>query len=214
MIGSALHRFKTNPRYCGFDLEAEALNLRFTRPFQVAYCIADNKQIETIRSDFILWDDLRMSEDAARITRFDMATYKAQARPAADVLSEFDEVIYDPSIEVVWQNGLGYDLYIHRNWRRLCGKPIDDSYIWRSIDLTTLTKGLKKGWVPDISSPEAFLAWQYKAQDFHEKGLKSNLEFCGKEEGIEHDYTTLHEATSDILLMMKIYWKRLYQLEF
>ena len=42
----------------------------------------------------------------------------------------------------------------------------------------------------------------------------NGLEFCGKEEGIEHDYATLHEATSDILLMMKVYWKRLYQLEF
>mgnify|MGYP001586669846 CR=1 FL=1 len=214
MVGSTLHRFRANARYCGWDLETESLNLRFARPFQVAYCIADNKTIETIRSDFIWWPDLEMSEDAAHITRFNPGTYKLAARPAAEILEEFDAVIYDPSVETVFQNGLNYDVYIHQNWRRLCGKPVDFSYIIRSIDLTTLTKALRKGWQPDISSPEAFLAWQYKAATYHEKGLKSNLEFCGKEEKIEHDYGELHEAANDVVLMMKVYWKRLYQLEF
>lgn len=214
MIGSSLHRFKTNARYCGWDLETESLNLRFARPWQISYCTANNKEIKTIKSDFIFWPDLQISEDAARITRFDMAAYKAMARPAGEVLAEFESVIYDPSVETIWQNGLGYDCYIHQNWRRLCGKSIDFSYIIRSIDLTTLTKALKKNWTPDISSPEAFLAWQYRVQAFHEKGLKSNLETCGKEEKIEHDYGALHDATNDVVLMMKIYWKRLYQLEF
>jgi hypothetical protein len=214
MIGSSLHRYKDNARYVGVDFEGESLNLRFARPFQISYCIADNKEIKDIRTSFILWKDINMSQDAARITRFNRDLYFATARPAEEVLTEFDAVTYDPNTEIVWQNGLGYDYYVHRNWRRLCGKPHDDSYLDRAIDLKALTQAMKKGWVPDMSSPLAFRAWQYRAASYVERGLKSNLETCGKEEKIDHDFSTLHDATSDIVLMMKIFWKRLYQVEF
>jgi hypothetical protein len=213
MVGSNLHRFK-NARYAGVDMEGEGLNLRHSRPWQVSYCLADNKAIHSIKSSFILWPDLKVSDDAARITRFSMETYLASARPAAEVLAEYEAVIYDPTIEVIWMNGLHYDFYAHQTWRRECGLPYDDSYLVRSIDLKALTQAMKKGWQPDISSPQAFLAWQYRAGGYREKGLKSRLEVVGREEKIEHDYSTLHDATSDIVLMMKVYWKRLYQVEF
>lgn len=214
MVGSTLHRYKAQAKYVGVDFEGESLNLAFARPFQVSYCIADNKEIKTIKSDFILWNDIRMSEDAARITHFDLKRYRELARPAAKVLAEYDAVVYDPSIEVVWQNGLGYDFYVHQTWRRRCGKPYDDSYLVRSIDLKALTIGMKKGWMPTIGSPREFLAWQYRVSSHIEKGLKSSLETVGREEKIEHDFGTLHDATSDIVLMMKVYWRRLFQLEF
>ena len=214
MIGSSLHRYKDAARYAGIDFEAESLNLGFARPFQVSYCVADNKEIKDIRSSFILWKDINMSSDAARITRFNRDLYFSTARPAEEVLAEYDAVVYDPSIEVIWQNGLNYDFYIHQNWRRLCGKPYDDSYVVRSLDMKALTQAMKKGWAPDISSPQAFLSWQYRVAEYTERGLKSNLEICGREEGIEHDYGTLHDALSDIVLMMKVFWKRLYQVEF
>lgn len=214
MIGANLHRFKTGARYCGWDVEGESLSLFHSRPWQIAWCVADNKEIKTTKSAFIRWPDLNVSAEAARITRFNRDLYEATARPADEVLAEFEAVLYDPSIETVWQNGLGYDLYAHRTWRRALGLPIDDSYLIRSIDLTSLTKALKKGWTPDISSPEAFLAWQYKMDAFWEKGLTTRLEVCAKEEKLDHDLTTLHDALSDIVLMMKVYWKRLFQVEF
>lgn len=196
------------------DFEAESLNLHYARPFQVSYAIADNKAIRETKTSFIWWDDLAVSEEAARITRFDYGEYKSRARPAAEVLAEFEAVIHDPSTEVIWQNGLWYDCHIHQNWRRGCGKPYDDSYLVRSMDLKSLTQAMKKGWVPDISSPAAFLAWQYQAGEYRERGLKSSLENCAKEESIEYDPNALHDAEADIALMMKVFWKRLYQLEF
>lgn len=214
MVGSTLHRYKSDVRYCPTDFEAEGLNLFYSRPFQVAYGIADNKEIKTLRSDYILWDDIAVSSDAARITRFDIELYRATARPAKEVLAEYDEVVYDPSVEVVWMNGLFYDAYIHQTWRRLCGKPVDFSYLIRSIDLKALSQAAKKQWKPDVSSPEAFLAWQYKAGSYVEKGLKTSLVVCAKEENIEHDPNMLHDALWDIKLTMEIFWKRLYQLEF
>lgn len=195
-------------------MEGEGLNLAFARPWQVAWCLADNREIKDIQSHYIHWDSLRVSRGAAIKTRFNPDLYKQVARPAKDVLAEFDAVVYDPSTEIITQNGLGYDIYVHQNWRRECGKPPDWSYLLRSIDLTALSKALKKQWTPDISSPEAFLAWQYRCDAYIESGLKTRLETMGKEEKIEHDYTTLHEATSDIVLMMKVFWKRLYQVEF
>lgn len=214
MVGAALHRFRDSACYCGADFEGEGLNLHYSRPWQVAYCIADNKRVKSTHEAFIRWDDINVSPDAARLTRFDLNRYRQLARPAKEVLDEYDQVVYDHSTEVVWMNGLFYDFYIHMTWRRLCGRPYDDSYVIRSLDLKGLTQAKKKGWVPDVSSPEAFLAWQYRATAYREKGLKSRLEVVGPEEGIIHDYTSLHDATSDISLMMKVFWKRLMQVEF
>lgn len=214
MIGSNLLRYRTDQLYMGLDMESEGLSMAYSRPWQVAWAIADSKSIIRTKVAYPWWSNLKVSREAALVTRFDYDQYKAQARDAREVLAEFEADLMSPNHRIVWQNGSGADFYFHQTWRRELGLPYDDSYLIRSIDLKGLTQALKKGWTPDISSPAAFLSWQYKATSYIEKGLKSSLSICAVEEGIEHDLDTLHDATSDIILMMKLYWKRLYQLEF
>ena len=213
MLGSTLTRYTEDDFLC-LDTETEGLNLAVHRPWQIAWALASTKEVKTIKSAYIWWPDLCISEGAAAVTRFDYAAYKAQARPATEVWEEFSAHLYAPNTRAVWQNGLRIDIFMLANWARAIGKTIDPAYLFRSIDTDTLSKAKIKGWLPDIASPEAWLAWQYKAANYIETGLKTNLAQMGKAEGIEHDYTSLHEATSDILLMYKVLQKRLWQVEF
>ncbi len=212
MVGSTLTRYHTGG-FCCIDTETEGLNLAFHRPWQVAWCVADLKQIHSIKSRYIWWSDLKVSRGAAAKTRFDPVVYKANARPAREVWDELAIDLYNPSYKIVWQNGIGLDIYALANWARGCGVQLDESYYIRTIDTNALLKARAKGWTPDISSPEAFLAWQYKAVDWIEKGLKTNLTQIGQLRQIEHDYDKTHDAENDIQLMWKIFKEVVYEVE-
>lgn len=213
MVGSKLTRFATDPLMVT-DVEGESLNLAFSRPWQVAWCLADLKQIHWTKVRWIWWPDLKVSRGAAIKTRFDPVAYKQKARPAKEVLDEYLVDLRNPAHRIVWMNGLGYDAYAQRNWERGCGVANDDSYLLRSIDLNAILKAQIKGWQPDISSPEAFLAWQYKALDWIEKGLKTNQTQIGQTRKIEHDYAGTHDAGNDTHLTWKITRQVVYEVEF
>jgi hypothetical protein len=212
MIGSQLLRYHSTGFLC-LDTEGESLNVGFTRPWQVAWMLADLKQVHWVKTRWIYWADLRVSRGAAIKTRFNPADYARNARPAAEVLAEFRADLLNPAYRPVWQSGLSYDNYAIRNWERGCGVAHDDSYLLRSVDTNPLLKAIVKGWQPDISSPEAFLAWQYKGANWIEKGLRTNLSDVGKARKIEHDYAGTHDAANDILLMYKIFKEIVYELE-
>lgn len=213
MVGSQLTRFAGDP-WLIWDTEGESLNTAVSRPWQVAWCLADLKQIHWIKTRWIWWPDLRVSRGAAIKTRFDPVAYKKNARPAKEVLDEFRADLLNPAYRPWFMRGLTYDVYIKRNWERGCGVAHDDSYLLRSIDLDPILKAQIKGWQPDISSPEAFLAWLYKGAHFIEKGLKTNLTEVGKNRKIDHDYAGTHDAANDIVLLWKIARQVVFEVEF
>jgi hypothetical protein len=45
------------------------------------------------------------------------------------------------------------------------------------------------------------------------KNVKSSLTFLGKENGIEHDYESLHDAINDLDLNLKVWNKLKWQIE-
>jgi DNA polymerase III epsilon subunit-like protein len=214
MIGAGLKRFHEGG-FCLIDSETEGLNLAFSRPWQIAWGVCDTKgSISYTKSRYLWWPDLNISEDAARITRFSYETYKANALSPRQVYDEWRADRDKPERPIVWQNGLNFDAYVIATWERAMGLVPDYSYLLRTIDTNALLKAVAKGWQPDISSPEAFLSWQYKCQDWREKGLKSNLTDAAKARKVEHDYGTTHDADSDIRLMAKVFAKVLYEVEF
>lgn len=217
MIGSTLTRFHQGGFLC-VDTETEGLNLHYSRPWQIAWgvCNARGEMVGTVKARYIWWPDLAVSEDAARVTRFDYNVYKAGARPPREVYDEymFDRDKAHKDAKIVWQNGLGYDVYVIATWERAMGITPDFSYLIRTIDTNAILKGIAKGWTPDISSPEAFLAWQYRCQGWIERGLKTNMTDAGKARKVGHDYSTTHDADSDIRLMGKVFGKILYEVEF
>ncbi len=210
MIGTELHRYYEG-RYVIDDGESEGLTLWYNKPFQWAWAIADNKRIIEIKTRYIHWDNLNMSADAARITRFNRLEWARQAKPAKEVLDEYEADLYNPAHRNVRHNGLGFDTYLHSYWRHLCGKPRDYSYVGRSIDTNCLMKAYFKGIKPDTAHP---LAWQYKMQNLIEKGLKTNLAVSCKTFGIEFDEGRAHEAGYDIVKTHEIFKELLYKIEF
>lgn len=197
MIGSDLTRFWPG-RFCVWDTESEGLNLAFHRPWEISYAICTLKGgIQSFHTSLIRWPDLDITEDAARITRFDRARYEAEARPAREVWDEFAPVLYDPEIRSVGHNTIGFDYAMINTWSRALGLPPDHSWAFRAYDTHCLAKGYKKGFEPDISSPLAFAAYQYRCQAWIEKGLKTSLgTMCG-ELGLEYDESRAHGAAYD-----------------
>ncbi len=210
MIGSELLRFDRKRKYLVYDVETTGLNLGFSLPFQISYAVFTMDRILEEHNFFIAWDDLRMSEGAARITRFNPDEYQRQAIDGEAVLKSFDAYLYDPDIFPIGQNVLGYDSMIHAVWRRRLGVPIDYSYLDRSFDTVALSKAYKKGIKPDIQD---FIPWQYRMLGIVERGLKTSLSTMGKELEVPFNPDLLHDSREDIRLNIGIFRKLLFKLE-
>ena len=61
-------RFNKDQRYVIFDTETEGLNLIKSRPWQVAWIIAEGDKIISRNDRFIHWPNLNVSEGAAKVT--------------------------------------------------------------------------------------------------------------------------------------------------
>lgn len=210
MIGSNLHRYYEG-YYIVPDLETEGLTLRYNRPWQCAWMLCQGKKVLWTKTRYIWWADLNISADAARITRFNRLEYTRQAKPAAEVLAEFDADLYNPAYKNVWHNPLGFDIYPHDYWRHCCGQSRDFSYTERLIDTNCLSKAYLKGIKPDTTN---LLAWQYKMADFVEKGLKSNVGAMCKTFGLPFDEAKAHDGPYDIDRTNAIHQELLYRVEF
>lgn len=210
MIGGELHRYYQGKLIIP-DFETERLTLRYNRPWQAAWVICDNQKIYTTKSYYIKWDDLNISPDAARITRFNRLEYMRKARPPLEVLEEFDADLYNPEYKNAWHNPLSFDVYIHDYYRQLMGKPRDFSYIERLIDTNCISKAYLKGIKPDLTN---FLAWQYKMTDLVEKGLKTNLGVMCKTLDIPFEEGKAHEGGYDVNRNFELYKGLLPKVEF
>ncbi len=209
MIGSTLKRYQPDRRYWCGDKETEGLNLFASRPWQVAWLVADAKNVYEREEHYIWWPDLKVSQQAALITRFNPAVYKERAEDPRKILDRMEERLYDPSLDIVGQNFF-YDGYIHKTLRRLCGLPPDYSWMTRMYDTNCLSKAYRKGLTPDLNN---FLAWQWRAQSIHEK-LKTRLETMCGEFGIPFDPYRAHEALYDVDMTRLLYEKLKWVVEF
>ena len=63
-------RFNKNQRYVIFDTETEGLNLIKSRPWQIAWILAEGDKIIAKADRFIHWPNLNVSEGAAKVTGF------------------------------------------------------------------------------------------------------------------------------------------------
>jgi hypothetical protein len=209
VIGSSLLRYRPEQRFIIADKESEGLHLYKHRPWEVAYLICDAKQVYERVVERIWWPDLNITRGAAIKTRFDYNDYKATAKPAAEVLARYEERLYDTSLIPVGHN-FYFDGYMHTNWRRELGKREDYSYMSRMLDTHCLFKARQKGWKPELDSYEA---WQWRVQNWREKGLKSNLGFVCKAFGIPYDENEAHAALYDIDKTREVLLKTIWEIE-
>ena len=191
-----LLRFKFNQKYVIFDTETEGLNLVTSKPWQLAWIEAEGKKITKKQNRFLMWDDLNVSEDAAKITGFDKKDYLSKAEDPAVVFKEFMDLISQDDVIVVGQNILGYDLYILGVIARNLNVKIDYSFAKRCFDTKAIATAIAK----DNKNPdkEDFLAWQLRYLHYRERGLKTNQKFLLQYYDIDFDEKKLHDALYDI----------------
>ena len=210
-IGSHLLRYKKEQKFLIYDEETEGLNGIYSRPWQLSFIICTLDEVLESHDYFIWYEDLKISKDAARVTRFSWDEYKAKARPKEEVLEIFEGYMGDKSLIPAGHNILGYDELITNVLRRSCGKRphFEDSI--RSIDTLALSRAFKLGIKPDISSSDAFLAFQYRMLNAYSKKLKTSLSAMAKEFNIQVDENMTHRGDYDILLnksvLKELVWK-------
>lgn len=209
MIGSTLKRYQPDRRALFADKETEGLNLFASRPWEIAWLIADAKNVYEREQHFLWFKDLKVSQQAAQITRFNYALYKERAEDPRKVLDRYEERLFDTSLDVVGQNFF-YDGDVHKTLRRVCGLPYE-GYSWlpRLIDTNCLSKAYRMGVQPDLAN---FLVWQFKMKNTKIKAKTSLGAMC-EELGIPFDHYQAHEGLYDIDKTRDLYEKLKWKVE-
>jgi len=206
-----LLRFKFDQKYIIFDTETEGLNLVSSKPWQLAWIEAKGKKIVKKQNRFLKWDDLNVSDDAARITGFNKKEYLSKAEDPEKVYKEFIDLIMDEDVIIVGQNLLGYDIYMLGVIARNLGIEIDYSFISRILDTKVIATALAKGnKTPD---KDDMLTWQLRYLNYRERGLKTNQKFLLQHYEIPFDENQLHDALYDIEKNFEIFQKQLWELD-
>ena len=206
-----LLRFKKNQNYIFFDFETCCLNLGSldNKPWQLGFITINNGKITNKKDYWIHWDDLKMSDTAAKMTGWTEKKYKSKASDALAILEEFESYLYDESYINVGHNILGFDIYVHGIYRRCLGKKPDYSYIERSIDTPCLAKAIKN----DISyqKDDEFFSWQYRLNNMIDRKSKKKLMDLCKDYDIKIDESKLHDAMYDIEQNYEVFKKMIWE---
>ncbi len=216
MIGSTLTRYAETP-FVIWDIESEGLNLAFSQPWEIAWAVATLKGgIQSIKVEMIKWPNLKMDPSNPSFKHFDRARYEREAKEPREVWDRFAPAIYGGVNRSVGHNLLAYDTNILSVWRRGMGMAPDHSWLYSPpiLDTNCVAKSYRASWQPDISSPEAFVAWQYRC--YHTrlaKGVKTKLGAMCVEFGIEYDEKRAHEAEYDICVNWEVAKKLIWAVE-
>jgi DNA polymerase III epsilon subunit-like protein len=195
---------KNFKKFTCFDTETESLNLRFSRPWQVSWIVFDHaNNFYNVQDRYLDWPDLKVSEDAKRITHFDIDLYNRKKEDPKVVLADFRNDVDRDDMGIVFQNGLGFDTYMVANWKRGCGETEDWAYLERCVDTNAINKAQKLGVEVDKTN---FLAWQFKLIGERAKVKTSVTAMC-KELGIELDESKLHSSIYDVEKTIDIFQK-------
>ena len=200
---------KLNQQFVVFDTETEGLSLTSSRPWQLSWIVCKGENILEEHDEFVMYDDLNVSEEAARVTGFNKDLYLSKAKSPLEVWKKFAPYLYDENNILVGQNILGYDIYILNTMMRDIGMSNNWSFMNRMLD----TKALATAIFKDIKPSGDRLSWQMKLMNFREKGLKTSQAFLLKHFGIDHDPSKLHNALYDINMNYKIFRKLIMQVD-
>jgi len=199
-------RFDKEKEYVFLDCETFnlCLNSCHNLPWQIGMIkVVADKTVAT-KNYYIKWDThLKISADAARITRFNPKTLEKKGLPPEEVFPTIEDWL-DNCDHIVGHNFLGFDLYLIKDFYKYMGKPYKH-LVEKVIDTNCIAKGLKLG--NYYKQDDNFLEYQYKMYNERKKGMRTNLAALGREYEIEHDDEGLHDAVVDLKLNIKVWNK-------
>jgi len=197
-------------------IDCETLNLCLNSchnlPWQIAMIKIKGKKIIAEKDFYIKWDtDLTISEEAARITRYNQTTIDKKGVTPESVFPTIQDWL-DNADYIVGHNILGFDIYLIKGYYEYMG--LDYKHLVEKIlDTNCLAKGIKFDILYNGKTRSSFLEYQYKMMHKRKKGVRTSLTFMGKELKIEHDYDKLHNALVDLRLNAKVWDKLKWQME-
>ncbi len=209
----SLLRFKKQQKYICFDFETEGLNLRYSKPWSLSFLVAEGNKPLKDYDYFLDWPDLNVSPEAAKQTHFSMQKYNSLKSDKLEALEVFDKYLYNEDYLILGHNIIGFDVYIHNILRLACGKKTDYSYINRVIDTNCLAKSAHSKQDLKRDPNESLTLWQYKLNNYRERGLKTNQKAMLKYYDIEFEDSRLHESLYDVQMTFKLFNKLLWQVE-
>jgi DNA polymerase III epsilon subunit-like protein len=205
-----LLRFDKSKTFLFIDCETFNLCLNFCHnlPWEIAMLKCQSDRIIDSKDIYLKWKThLKISKDAAKITRFDPKTIKKNGIDPEAFFPTLKDWI-DKTDYIVGHNIIGFDLYIINEYYKFMGiNPID--FLSKSIDTNLLYKGIKTGISYD-SKKESLQEYMYKLYHTKFKNVRTNLTAAGKDLDIQHDYESLHNALSDLELNFKVWNKIKY----
>ena len=190
------------------DLETFNVNLNFynNRPWQVGMIRVVQNKIQDRFDEMVKWDcGLKISDEAARITRFDQKKFNKLAKPESEIFSTVYEWLDDCDY-IVGHNILGFDMYLIREWCKIYDKPYDHLFE-KSVDTLAIGRGVRSEYYFK-KEEEDFFDYQYRLLSYRSKGIRTSLSELGKYYNINHNYETLHDAINDLELNLKV-WNKL-----
>jgi hypothetical protein len=207
-----LLRYDYNSLFTFIDFETFnlCLNPYNNLPWQAAIIQLRNNKKVSVNDLYIKWDSpLKISEDAARITRFNHDLFNQKcvsANEACKIIADrLDETDY-----IVGHNILNFDVFLMKIVYDFLGKDYKP-LVNKMIDTNCLSKAFLKSFKK--SEEDDLLSWQYRLLNFREKGLKTALSTMGKLFNIEHNYDGLHDGICDLELNIKLWDKLKFSIE-
>lgn len=195
-----------------WDLETEHLNLGLSRPWQCSYVVSDNKKIIRHEDMYIDIHDLNISNEAARVTKFDREKYDKLKIPAKQAVNKIKKDFFSAD-RLIAHNGLGYDIYILANLFDYVGEKLDFSEILYKMRDTLCISRAQHFNSPPPKDINEFMCWQYRHLHKFDKSFKGTLTACCERNGIEVDKSRTHDSLYDTEIGYKLFKQLEYTLE-
>jgi DNA polymerase III epsilon subunit-like protein len=207
-------REKTDLNIISVDWETQGLNLAQSNlPWQLGLVVIENGVIVKEIEKHLKYNNLVLSEDAARITQFNRERYERLAEPPEEVYDLLAEYLFNPKYIIIGSNLLNFDVYITSILQRFLGKKVDYSYVSRIYDIVALGRAYKLNErFPE--NKEDITPWMYRMMNYRQKGLKASLAALVKDFNIPYDENMHHvSATYDCKLAYQVFKQLYYNLE-
>ena len=203
-MSNKLFKFNSDTVYTFIDCETLNLCLHSCHnlPWQIEMIkVKGNKKIDE-KNFYIKWDtDLKISHEAARITRYSQSHIDENGIKPEEVFPTIDDWLTNCDY-IVGHNVLGFDIYLIKSLYELFEK--DYKFIVdKTVDTLSIARGYKFGISYDLDN--SFAEYQYKMLHTRKKGVRTNLTALGKEFNLEHNYEMLHNAIVDLELNLKVW---------
>lgn len=209
-----LLRFKKNLKLCFVDIESYnlCLNLRYNCAWQIAIVNVVGDSIVEEEDIYVKWPQkeyLQIKPEIAMLNHHNPYTIEEKGISPKSAIDKIHRHLSSADY-VVAHNGLGFDLYLLRDFYRHFGMS------WhfipeKMIDTRAIAQGIKTGHPYDGKTD--LLAYQYCMINKRVRGVKTSLSVLAKENGIDFDPTKLHDALYDLRVNVALWNKLKHQIE-